>query len=192
MDDTSSQDSILDFWFGRPGSAEYGTERDFWFRKNPAFDTELRTRFGSAVENALAGGFSGWSSLRATVAHIVLLDQFTRNCFRDTPRAFAGDALALTLASEAIARGCDRKLANVERWFMYMPFVHAESLAAQERSLELFRALSNDGLGSPLSWAERHADVIRRFGRFPHRNAILGRASTPDEIAFLGTQGSRF
>jgi uncharacterized protein (DUF924 family) len=192
MDDTSSQDSILDFWFGRPGSAEYGTERDFWFRKNPALDKELRTRFGSAVENALGGGFSGWSSPRGTLARILLLDQFTRNCFRDTPRAFAGDQLALSLAEQAIAHGDDRKLANVERWFMYMPFVHAESLAAQERSLDLFRALSDDGLGSPLSWAERHADVIRRFARFPHRNAILARASTPEEIAFLGTPGSRF
>jgi uncharacterized protein (DUF924 family) len=191
MDDLR-QDSILDFWFGRPGSAEYGTERDFWFRKDPAFDRELRARFGSAIDTALQGGFSGWSSPRGTLARILLLDQFTRDSFRETPRAFAGDALALSLAGEATARGDDRNLANLERWFMYMPYVHAESLAAQERSLELFRALSADGLGSPLPWAERHAEVIRPFGRFTHPNAILGRASTPEEIAFLSTHGSRF
>jgi uncharacterized protein (DUF924 family) len=186
------QDAILDFWFGRPGSAEYGTERDFWFRKDAAFDAALWQRFGSGIEAALAGGFSEWSSPRGTLARVLLLDQFTRNSFRDTPRAFAGDALALSLAAEAVDRGDDRTLVNVERWFMYMPFQHAESLAAQERSCALFRALSDDGLGSPLRWAEKHAEVIRRFGRFPHRNAILGRASTPEETAFLAAPGSRF
>jgi uncharacterized protein (DUF924 family) len=159
------QDAILDFWFSRPENAEYGVERDVWFRKNATFDAEIR---------------------------ILLLDQFTRNCFRETPRAFAGDALALSLAEDAVARGDDRRLVNVERWFMYMPFQHAESLAAQERSVALFRALSDDGLASPLPWAEKHAEVIRRFGRFPHRNAILGRPSTPEEIEFLAAPGSRF
>jgi uncharacterized protein (DUF924 family) len=186
------EEEILDFWFGHPGTPEYGTERDFWFRKNPAFDAEIRTRFGTAIETALAGGFGDWSSPRGTLARILLLDQFTRNIFRDTPRAFAGDALALSLASEAVDGGDDRKLVNVERWFMYMPFQHAESLAVQEHSLALFRALSDHGLASPLAYAEKHAQVIRRFGRFPHRNAILGRASTREEIAFLSTHGSRF
>jgi len=192
MDETLTQEAILDFWFGRPESAEYGTERDYWFRKNPAFDAELTRRFRRAIETALGGGFSEWSSPRGTLARILLLDQFTRNSFRDTARAFAGDALALSLADQAIARGDDRGLANVERWFMYMPFVHAESPSAQQRSLELFRRLRDDGLGSPLSWAERHAELILRFGRFPHRNSILGRASTPEEIAFLRAPGSRF
>ncbi len=112
---------------------------------------------------------------------------------RDTPRAFAGDALALALADDAIARGDDGALAPVERWFMYIPYEHAESLRAQERSLTLFRRLRDQtGLVEPLTWAERHADVIRLFGRFPHRNAILGRVSTPEEIAFLAAPGSRF
>jgi len=187
------QDAILDFWFGKPGTTEYGAAREFWFRKVPAFDAELRARFAPAIETALAAGFSEWSSPRGTLARILLLDQFTRNSFRDTPRAFAGDAPALGLAEAAIARGDDAGLASVERWFMYMPFQHAESAAAQERSVALFRRLRDEtGLADPLPWAERHAAVIRRFGRFPHRNAILGRASTPEEIAFLATPGSRF
>lgn len=184
---------ILDFWFGRPGTPEYGTERDFWFRKDAAFDAGLARRFGSAIEKALAGGYGEWTSPRAVLAHILLLDQFTRNAFRDTPRAFAGDALALGLAEHAVDRGDDRDLIAVERWFVYMPFEHAESLAAQERAVELFRRLGEEtGLTSQLAWAEKHAQVIRRFGRFPHRNAILGRESRPDEIAFLATPGSRF
>jgi uncharacterized protein (DUF924 family) len=187
------QQAILDFWFGRAGTVEYATERDFWFRKDPAFDAELTRRFGPAIETALANGFSDWTTPRGTLARILLLDQFTRNVFRDTPRAFAGDALAVALADEAVGRGADRELIAVERWFMYMPFVHAESPAAQERGMEAFRRLRDDtSLGDPLVWAEKHAQVIRRFRRFPHRNAILGRESTPEEIAFLATPGSRF
>ncbi|HUH92580.1 MAG TPA: DUF924 family protein [Casimicrobiaceae bacterium] len=186
-------DAILDFWFGRPGTAEYGTTRDFWFRKDPAFDAELRARFGAAVENALAGDFEDWSAPRPELARIVLLDQLTRNIFRDTSRAFAGDALALRLAREATERGDDRALIAVERWFAYMPFVHAESTVAQERSVELFRRLRDEtGLAEPLKWAQKHAEVVRRFGRFPHRNASLGRASTAEELAFLAAPGSRF
>jgi len=187
------QEEILDFWFGRPGTPEFGTTRDFWFRKDPAFDAELRNRFDPVIETALAGSLEDWPSPRGTLARVVLLDQFTRNCFRDTPRAFAGDPHALAIAEEAIARGDDRALAAVERWFLYMPFQHAESLAAQERSLELFRRLRDQtALAEPLPFAEKHAEVIRRFGRFPHRNAILGRASTSEEIEFLATRGSRF
>lgn len=184
---------ILDFWFGRPGTPDYGNERDVWFRKNPAFDAEIRSGFGGAVETALAGGFTDWMSPRAALGRIVLLDQFTRNIFRDTPRAFAGDGLALRLAREAIERGDDRALIAVERWFAYMPFVHAESTLAQQRAVALFRRLRDEtGLAEPLQWAEKHAEVIRRFGRFPHRNAILGRASTADELAFLAGPASRF
>ncbi len=187
------QEEILDFWFGRPGTTEHGSTRSVWFRKDPAFDSEITVRFGVAIETVLAGGYADWSSPRGALARLLLLDQFTRNSFRDTPRAFAGDALALALADDAIARGDDRALAPVERWFMYMPYEHAESLPAQERSLALFRRLRDDtALAEPLAWAEKHAEVIRLFGRFPHRNAILGRASTPAEIAFLAAPGSRF
>ena len=124
---------------------------------------------------------------------MLLLDQFTRNSFRDTRRAFAGDALALAIADGAVARRDDRALVAVERWFLYMPFEHAESAAAQERSLELFTRLRDEtGLSAALEWAQRHAAVIRFFGRFPHRNSILGRPSTPEELAFLAAPGSRF
>jgi uncharacterized protein (DUF924 family) len=187
------QEEILEFWFGRPGSAEHGKTRGVWFRKDPLFDSEITARFGVAIETALAGGYADWSSPRGALARILLLDQFTRNGFRDTPRAFCGDTLALTVADEAVARGDDLALAPLERWFVYMPFVHAESPGAQERSLALFRRLRDEtGLAEPLPWAERHAGVIRLFGRFPHRNAILGRASTLEEIAFLAAPGSRF
>jgi uncharacterized protein (DUF924 family) len=191
MPDT--QRSILDFWFGQPGSAGYGRSRSEWFRKNQAFDAEIRSRFGAAVETALAGGFADWTAPRALLARVLLLDQFTRNSFRDSLRAFAGDAQALAIVTDAIARGDDRPLIPVERWFLYMPYAHAEELTAQERSLALFKRLRDEtGLAEPLPFAERHAAVIRRFGRFPHRNAILGRESTPEEIAFLSAPGSRF
>lgn len=186
-------DEILDFWFGPQASDAYGSARVEWFRKDPAFDAQIRAHFGTPIETALAGGFADWTSPRGTLARILLLDQFTRNTFRDTPRAFAGDTLALSLAEQAVARGDDGHLIPVERWFMYMPFVHAESPRAQQRSLELYRQLRDTtGLAEPLVWAERHAKVVELFGRFPHRNAILGRESTAQETAFLGTQGSRF
>jgi uncharacterized protein (DUF924 family) len=191
MPDT--QRSILDFWFGQPGSAEYGRSHSEWFRRNAAFDGEIRSRFGAAVETALAGGFTDWTAPRALLARVLLLDQFTRNSFRDSPRAFAGDAQALAIVTDAIVRGDDRPLIPVERWFLYMPCAHAEELTAQERSLALFKRLRDEtGLAEPLPFAERHAAVIRRFGRFPHRNAVLGRESTPEEIAFLAVPGSRF
>ena len=184
---------ILDFWFGAPGSLGYGDERSEWFRKDPAFDEAIRLRFEGAVETALAGGFVEWTDDRGTLARVLLLDQFTRNIYRESPRAFAGDALALRLAREAVERGADRSLISVERWFLYMPFEHAEDLLAQKAGVELFARLGEQtGLVGQLQWAKRHAEIIRRFGRFPHRNAILGRASTPDELAFLSTPGSGF
>jgi uncharacterized protein (DUF924 family) len=187
------QEEILDFWFGRPGTPEHGNSRRVWFRKDASFDGEIWARFGVAIETALAGGFVDWVSPRGALALILLLDQFTRNCFRDTPRAFAGDAPALAIAEDAVARGDDLALAPLERWFVYMPYVHAESPYMQEQSLALFRRLIEEtGLAEPLPWAERHAAVIRLFGRFPHRNAILGRPSTPEEVAFLAAPGSRF
>ncbi|MGE5090159.1 MAG: DUF924 family protein [Candidatus Levyibacteriota bacterium] len=181
---------ILDFWFP-PGTSG---ERREWFQKDPAFDREIRERFGTALAAGLAGAFGDWcTSPRGALARIVLLDQYTRNAFRDTPAAFAGDPAALATAEDAIARGFDRELVPRERAFMYMPLEHSESLPVQERSVALFAALAADtGLDSQLPWAERHRDIVRRFGRFPHRNAILGRSSTAEEIAFLEEPGSRF
>lgn len=186
--------AILDFWFGQPGSAERRTARDVWFLKDAAFDDAIRRRFGDAVNVAVAGGYGEWcTTAGGALARVLLQDQFTRNIFRDTPRAFAGDARALATADDAIGRGFDRELEPYGRWFLYMPFEHAEDVAAQRRSLDFFGALGaemNDP--SPLQWAQKHADVIFRFGRFPHRNAILGRESTAEEIVFLAQQGSRF
>jgi uncharacterized protein (DUF924 family) len=185
---------VLDFWFGAPGSPERGRTRDVWFRKDTAFDDAIRARFGAAVETAIAGGFADWDvTAEGTLAHVLLLDQFTRNVFRDTPRAFAGDAQALAVADAAIASGFDRALDPFGRWFLYLPFEHAEDAHMQRRSLALFGELAREtGDPAPLEWAQKHADVIFRFGRYPHRNAILGRASTPEEAAFLALPGSRF
>lgn len=192
MNDTPS--AILDFWFGAPGTPPHGTTRPEWFRKDPAFDEEIRGRFGEVVAIALAGGLGEWCmEARGALARVIVLDQFTRNIFRDTPRAFAGDERALATAEDAIGRGFERDLAARERWFLYLPFEHAESEAAQQRSLALFGGLSADmGDPAPLEWARKHAEVIFRFGRYPHRNDILGRASTPEEVAFLAQPGSRF
>ena len=181
---------ILDFWFGPPAHVA----RAAWFRKDAAFDAMIGERFGPAVDAALAGAFHDWTATpRGTLARVLLLDQFTRNLHRKTPRAFAGDTEALAMATAAVDRGDDRVLDRFERWFLYMPFEHAENLAAQQRSLALFGALAAEsGNRGDLEWAEKHAVIVRRFGRFPHRNAILGRASTPEEIAFLQEPGSRF
>jgi uncharacterized protein (DUF924 family) len=192
MDKLASE--VLDFWFGPAGSPERGSTRAVWFRKNDAFDAGIRARFGAAVEAALGGAFGAWDAApEGTLARVLLLDQFTRNIFRDTPRAFAGDALALAAAAAAVAQGQDRALDAAGRWFLYLPFEHAEDVGVQHRSLELFGALAQEtGDDAPLEWARKHADVVFRFGRYPHRNEVLGRPSTPEEIAFLAEPGSRF
>ena len=186
--------STLDFWFGPAGSPQRGTARDVWFRKDAAFDAEIRMRFGDAAAIALAGGYGEWcATAEGALARTLLLDQFTRNIHRDTPMAFAGDARALATAQDAIDRGLDRTLDAFGRWFLYLPFEHAEDRGAQARSLALYGALAKEtGLAAPLEWAQKHADVIARFGRYPHRNVLLGRVSTPEELAFLETPGSRF
>ncbi len=194
----STPTAVLDFWYGTPGSAERGQSRPQWFRKDPVFDDAIRAAFGDTVERALAGGLGEWcGDASGALARVLVLDQFTRNIFRDTPRAFAGDARALATAQDAVARGFDRELDRTlgyyGRWFMYLPFEHAEDDAMQRRSLELFGELSREsGDDGPRMWAQKHADIYFRFGRYPHRNAILGRPSTPEEIAFLAQPGSGF
>ena len=185
---------ILDFWFGADDAPSAGTPRDVWFRKDAAFDAEIRERFGTAIAVAVAGGYGEWcATADGSLARVLVLDQFTRNVYRDTAAAFAGDARALATAQHAVERGLDRALKPFGRWFLYMPFEHAEDAAAQQRSLALFGALAEEsGLASPLEWAHKHADVIARFGRYPHRNSILGRVSTAEEVAFLSQPGSRF
>jgi uncharacterized protein (DUF924 family) len=181
---------VLDFWFGPPPHAT----RAEWFRKDAAFDATIRTRFGDAIEAALAGTIPHRTGdVRDALASVVLLDQLTRNAFRDTPRAFAGDASALAAASAVVDAGRDALLDRFERLFLYLPFEHSEDLPTVERSVALFRRLADeDGDPGQLEWAEKHAAIIRRFGRYPHRNAILGRTSTPEETAFLKEPGSRF
>lgn len=187
---TATASDVLLFWFGELPHES----RAVWFRKDAAFDAAIGERFGVTVAAALEGAFSDWSlSARGALARVILLDQFTRNIYRDTPRAFAGDALALGIATAIVGKGDDRALDRYERQFVYLPFEHSEAAAAQDRSVELFDALAREtGDDSLLPWARRHAEIIRRFGRFPHRNAILERVSTPEETAFLEEPGSRF
>ena len=187
--------AVLDHWFGTPGSAEHGTSRELWFRKSEATDRDIAQRFGPLIERALRGELSTWSAQPpSALAQIVLLDQFTRNTLRDTPRAFAGDARALAAAMAMVGSRQDEALAPVQRAFVYLPFEHAEGIAMQDESVRLFTRLA---LGAPatqsmLDYAHRHREVVLRFGRFPHRNVILGRQSTAEEIAFLREPGSSF
>jgi uncharacterized protein (DUF924 family) len=185
---------ILVFWFGPQDAPAGNASRDVWFRKDAAFDAEIRERFGDATAVALAGGYGEWcATAGGALARVLLLDQFMRNIHRDTPAAFAGDARALATAEYAVDRGFDRALDVYGRWFLYLPFEHAEDRNMQQRSIALFGALEREtGIAGPLEWAQKHADVIARFGRYPHRNAILGRESTPEELAFLAQPGSRF
>ncbi len=187
-------DEILDFWFGSPQAVDYGKERSFWFTKNLEFDQELRLRFLPDYEQA-AGGELDYlqDSPLGYLALILLLDQFGRNMFRGTPKSFATDAKALSVARKAIDRGCDRVLLPVQRWFIYLPFEHSENLADQERCVELFATLSDDpASANTIDYAIRHKAVIERFGRFPHRNKILGRETTLAEAEFLTQPGSSF
>ena len=187
--------AVLDFWFLPEADPQHGAPRDEWFRKDPAFDALIRARFGVIVDQALAGAFAHWDQDgRGAIARILLLDQFPRNIYRDRPDAFSGDALALAAANALLAKRADKGLPPILRTFAYLPFEHAESLAAQERSVACFEALATEwpGAADYLDYARRHLAVIARFGRFPHRNEILGRQSTPEELAFLREPGSRF
>lgn len=187
---------VLDFWFLAPGSAAFGMPRGEWFRKDARFDAAIAERFGALARQALAGGLREWDREGAcgALARIIVLDQFTRNIWRGRPESFAGDALALAAAQQLIDSGADQALLPVQRWFAYLPFEHAEDAAMQEKSVTLFSALAeqHQGFAEALDYAHRHRGVIARFGRFPHRNAILGRASTPEELAFLAQPGSGF
>lgn len=185
---------VLAFWFDGPGGSERGRVRRQWFAKDPAFDREIRDTFGALIERALSGGCEHWALDPDTApALVIVLDQFTRNVFRHTPKMFAGDAAALAVARRIVADGWDRRYDPLLRWFCYLPFEHSESLEDQRESLRLFGQLRDDPLaGGAWSWAVRHYEVVERFGRYPHRNAILGRESTPAEEAFLREPGSRF
>jgi len=187
--------AVIDFWFLRPGHPGHGAYRPEWFRKDEAFDAAIRERFGTEVEAALNSTLGDAPDM-AVLARILLLDQFTRNIHRGTPRAFAGDVQALSLATSLVGAGRDKNLSPWQRWFAYLPFEHSESLLDQERAVALFAALrremQHEAFDSAYDYALRHREVIARFGRFPHRNAVLGRASTEAEISFLQQPGSSF
>jgi uncharacterized protein (DUF924 family) len=182
--------TVLGFWFGEPR----GRQRREWFRKDDKFDAEIRSRFGELHAAAARGELEAWRSERESMlALIVVLDQFSRNLYRNDARAFAQDAHALACAREALDRGDDVRSLPVERLFFYLPFEHSEDAADQRLALQLISQLEafeeSRGL---VEWAVKHKAVIDRFGRFPHRNAILGRASTPEELEFLKQPGSGF
>lgn len=194
---------LLDWWFGAdPGTAtEIAAARHgLWFGKRDSQDREAEVRFGAQVEQALAGGLREWGEdPQGWLALLILLDQLPRMIFRDTPRAFAGDSLARPLLRDGLDRGWDRRLAPIQRVFAYLIFEHSEDLSLQNRAVGLFTDLLNEAADDEravfagyLDFAERHQRIIARFGRFPHRNAILARSSTDEEQAFLREPGSRF
>ena len=187
-------ETVLDFWFGVPGAPEHGRNRAMWFKKDSAFDDELRVRFGALHASAAAGKLEAWEGLPATqLALIIVLDQFSRNLHRGTAAAFACDAAALRLAKDLVERAADAALLPVMRSFVYLPYEHSESLADQDEAVRLFDLLEVEPAAKGLAeWAHKHRDIVRRFGRFPHRNAMLDRASTAQEIAFLAQPGSSF
>lgn len=174
---------IIDFWF-------YETSADHWWTSNPAFDSELHTRFASLHAAASAGELQQWRTGAAgRLAEIIILDQFSRNLYRGSARAFAQDGMALVLAQEAVAQGLDHELPPVQRSFLYMPFMHSESRLMHLRAVELFSAPE---LEANLAFELKHKAIIDRFGRYPHRNAALGRRSTVEELLFLEQPGSSF
>jgi uncharacterized protein (DUF924 family) len=174
---------VLDFWFSERAKKS-------WFERSDAFDDECRTRLGDAAAAAKSGDLDSWTATaEGALALVILLDQIPRNIFRGTPDAFASDDKALSLAKAAIGKGFDTATPSDRRNFLYLPFQHSERLEDQERGMELF---ATNNVADGLLWMTRHRDVIARFGRFPHRNAILGRASTPEELDFLQQPGSSF
>jgi uncharacterized protein (DUF924 family) len=170
---------VLAFWLAAGA--------DKWFKKNAAFDAEIASRFQALCRAAAAGSLADWEAApESALALVLVLDQFPRNIFRGQADAFATDALARGAAERAIARGFDQKVPASERLFFYLPFEHSENLADQERAVSLVGTLGDPEL---IRWSELHAEIIRRFGRFPHRNAVLGRASTREEQEFLDGGG---
>lgn len=175
---STTPDDILAFWFSEHA-------RPHWFARSEAFDAEIRRRFAPLYEHARHGGLTDWvHAPRSLLALVIVLDQFSRNMFRDSPLAFGSDALALELAELGIAKGFDVLLSPEERHFLYLPLMHAESLPTQEQSVTLYEQLGRD---EALDYARQHRDIIARFGRFPHRNAVLERETTPEEAEFLKT-----
>jgi uncharacterized protein (DUF924 family) len=199
---TTDTEDVLDFWFGPSGSASEiaARQRKLWFGKSAENDQAVSDRFAATLAAASAGKLDHWAnSPRRRLALVIVLDQFPHHIFRDQPQAFATDPQALALSLAALPANEDRQLTPIERVFLYLPLEHAESIEMQERSVSLYEALASEATADEralfedfLDYARKHRDVVARFGRFPHRNAILGRPSTPDEVEFLKQPGSRF
>lgn len=174
---------ILKFWFGDKSDKDFGEPKFFWFSSTPEIDSNIKNKYEGYHLKAKAGDLDSYmSSAEDTLALIILLDQFPRNMYRGTPQAFAADYKALEVAKFAVAQGYDQQLLTFQQPFMYLPFMHSEGLADQNKCVELFEAM---GETMNLKYAYGHRDLIMRFGRFPHRNKILNRDSTPEEILFL-------
>ena len=185
---------VLDFWFGREDEPGYGEFREAWFGKGEAFDRTVRDRFGELYEKAAAGELDAWrEEAQSCLALVIVLDQFPRNIFRGDARTHATDAKALETARYALDRALDRELPPFGRMFLYMPLMHSENVADQRRSVELYESLAGEPEGPDVTeYAVGHRDIVERFGRFPHRNAILGRETTPEEAEFLLQPGSSY
>jgi uncharacterized protein (DUF924 family) len=187
-------EELLEFWFGRPGDPEWESGRELWFRPRLAFDVACRDRFLPEYEAARTGARDGWKTAsRPCLALILLLDQMPRNMFRGLPRSYESDAQALAVARHAVAAGLDEVLRPIERSFVYLPFEHSEDVADQREAVAFFERLTSHPKGAEwLGYAEQHLRIVERFGRFPHRNDILGRASTREEREFLTQPNSSF
>lgn len=202
MTASTGPEDVLRFWFGEPDSDPLASAPKWW-KKDTAFDADVRERFGDALERGVRGELADWRTTpRGRLALVILFDQLSRNMFRGTPRSFAQDALAREVADEALAAGDDETLGLVLAGFLLMPFMHAEDLPAQKRCIEGFERLRDvcpladakvrQDLEKSLNYAQMHAKIIERFGRFPHRNDLLGRTATNDEATFLEEPGSSF
>jgi uncharacterized protein (DUF924 family) len=202
MSSVTEYQPILDFWFGAGATDAESIEQKsaLWWGGNSALDGEIKERFGILREDAVCGRLNDWVDMpRGRLALIILIDQFSRNILRNDARAFAHDALARTWCVEGIENAVDRRLRPIECVFLYLPLEHSESMADQDRAVALFTVLldgaaetQREAFANFLDFARRHRDIIARFGRFPHRNRVLGRASTPAEQAFLQQPGSSF
>ncbi|HZY65604.1 MAG TPA: DUF924 family protein [Rubrobacteraceae bacterium] len=189
----SEPGEVLDFWFGRENEPVYGEFREAWFQKDEEFDGQIRDRFLEDYERAARGEYDRWKEdAESCLALVILLDQFPRNLFRGDPRTYMTDDKALGISREGIEQGLDRKLPPFQRHFLYMPFMHSEDLEDQRRSVTLFRELAEEDGPDVTEYAEGHRDIVERFGRFPHRNEVLGRRTTPEEAEFLEQPGSSF
>ena len=198
----SSAEDILSFWFSPKDASGLVADEQVarWWQKNPTFDRDLAARFEVDYDAIVAAERGAWlNAPQSLLAYVLVLDQFARNMFRGTPRMFAADAQALAAAKKGLEDGSDDALTVEERMFLYLPFMHSEALADQQRCVALFSELRDSQSGAlrarldnNVSFAERHRNIVARFGRFPHRNEILGRESSADELAFLEEPGSGF